>query len=186
LITVDIAAAEPWLTATNFLMVAPGPTGSMVVLDGLGVEKQRRWVFNRIAWAVGGDSGRVYCFDGVNTGRVMNVTATGNISCGERFTANHVVNPLNAIIVGATLYVACENRSALQSFSLTDPDTPVQGAAVHYLDDGLTGVVDATTVTKKLNNAQALGGNISLNLFGGIASGGTKYFLANGAIVEVS
>lgn len=184
--TVDIDAAEPWLTATNLLMVAPGPTGSMVILDGNGVEKQRRWVFRRLAWAIGGASGRVYCFDGINKGRVMYVATNGTITCGERFAAQHVVNPLNAIISGSTLYIACENRDVVQSFSLADPDVPVQGAAVRYLGDKLTGVVDATTVTKKLDNATALGGDVSLALFGGIVSGSTKYFLGNGAIIEVS
>lgn len=184
--TVDIDAAEPWLTATNLLMVAPGPTGSIVVLDGNGVEKQRRWIFPRVAWAIGGASGRVYCFDGVNKGRVMNVATSGAITCGERFEAAHVVNPLNAVTVGTTLYVACENRDVVYSFSLTDPDVPVQGAAVRYTGDKLTAVVDATTVTRKLNNSTALGGDVSLALFGGIAIDSAKYFLGNGAIIQVS
>ena len=184
--TVDINAAEPWLTAANLLMVAPGPTGSIVVLDGNGVEKQRRWIFPRVAWAINGASGRVYCFDGINKGRVIYVATNGTITTGERFTANHVVNPLNAVTVGSTLYVACENRDVVYPFSLTDPDAPVQGTAVRYLGDKLTAVVDATTVTKKLNNSVALGGDVSLALFGGVAVGSTKYFLGNGAIIQVS
>ena len=185
LTTVDIKAAEPWLTATNLLMVAPGPTGCMVVLDGNGIEKQRRWVFERIAWAIGGAEGRVYCFDGRGTGRVMNVTTAGWITCGERFNAPAVVDPLNAIISGSNLYIACANRDYLATFDLTDPDVPAFTAATRYEDDTLTGVVDATTVTRLDNNAAALGGDVTRPLFGGIVVGASKYYLTDGAIVSV-
>ena len=184
--TVDIGASEPWLTATNLLMVAPGPTGCMVVMDGNGVEKSRRWVMERIAWAIGGASGRLYCFDGKGNGRVMTVATNGSVTAGERFAAPAVADPLNAVIVGSNLYIACENRDYLATFSLTDPDNPVLTAKVRYLGDTLTGVVDATTVARLNNNATALGGGITLNLFGGIAVGSTRYFLANGAIIEVT
>ena len=183
--TVDIDSCEPWLTATNLLMVAPGPAGSIVVLDGTGTEKQRRWVMPRVAWATA-LNGRVYCFDGAGRARTVQVATNGVITPGEPFVARGVVNPLNSIVVGDTLYVACENRDVVQSFDLTDPDAPVQLAPVHYLGDGLTGVVDASTVTKKLDNAAALGGDITLSLFGGIAIGASKYFLGNGAIIEVT
>lgn len=184
--TIDIDAAEPWLTVTNLLMVAPGPTGSMVVLDGNGVEKQRRWVFPRIAWAIGGASGRVYCFDGKGKGRVMTVTAAGWITCGERFAAPAVVDPLNAIISGSSLYIACANRDYLATFSLTDPDAPVFVSAARYKADTLTGVVDATTVTRLDNNSAALGGDVTLPLFGGLAAGATRYYLTDGALVTVA
>jgi len=183
--TIDIKASEPWLTATNLLMVAPGPTGCMVVLDGDGVELQRRWVFDRIAWAIGGASGRVYCFDGKGKGRVMNVTTAGWITCGERFDAPAVVDPINAIISGSNLYIACENRDYLATFSLADLDVPAFTAATRYEADTLTGVVDATTVTKLDNNSVALGGDVTLPLFGGIVVDASKYFLADGAIVSV-
>jgi len=183
--TVDIKAAEPWLTAANLLMVAPGPTGSIVVLDGNGIEKSRRWVAERVAWAIGGASGRVYCFDGKGGGRVITVATTGAISMGERFTAPSVVDPLNAIISGSSLYIACANRDYLATFSLTDPDVPAFVSAVRYGPDTLTGVVDATTVTKIDNNSAALGGDITLPLFGGIVVGASKYYLADGAIVSV-
>ena len=183
--TVQINAAEPWLTATNLLMVAPGPTGCMVVLDGNGVEKQRRWVFERIAWCIGGASGRVYCFDGKGKGRVMNVATNGAITCGERFEAPAVVDPMNAIISGSSLYIACANRDYLATFSLTDPDVPVFASAVLYEVDKLTAVVDATTVTRRNNNTTALGGDVTLPLFGGIVVGASKYYLADGAIASV-
>ncbi len=183
--TVNIGACEPWLTATNLLMVAPGPAGSIVTLDGTGTEKQRRWVLPRVAWATA-LNGRVYCFDGAGQGRNVQVSANGTITPREYFTARGVVNPLNSIIVGTTLYVACENRDVVQVFDLTNPNTPVQLAPVRYLGEGLTSVVDAATVTKKVNNAVTLGGDITLALFGGIAIGAAKYFLGNGAIIEVS
>ena len=183
--TVSIGAAEPWLTAANLLMVAPGPTGSIVVLNGNGVEKSRRWVAERVAWAIGGTSGRIYCFDGKGGGRVITVATTGSISMGERFAAPSVVNPLNAIISGSSLYIACENRDYLATFSLTDPDVPVFISAVRYEADTLTSVVDATTVTRLDNNATALGGDVTLPLFGGIVVGSSKYYLADGAIVSV-
>jgi hypothetical protein len=183
--TVDIDASEPWLTATNLLMVAPGPAGSIVVLDGNGVEKQRRWVLPRVAWATG-LNGRVYCFDGAGQARVVDVAANGTITPKEPFTARGVVNPLNSVIVGTTLYVACENRDVVQSFNLTNPDAPVQLTPVRYLGSGLTSVIDATTVTKKIDNAAALGGDTTLSLFGGIAIGASKYFLGNGAVIEVT
>lgn len=183
--TVDIDAAEPWLTATNLLMVAPGPTGCMVVLDGNGVEKSRRWVMERLAWVIGGASGRVYCFDGKGKGRVMNVATNGSVTCGERFDAPAVVDPVNAVIVGSSLLIACANRDYLATFSLTDPDAPVFTTAARYETDTLTSVVDATTVTKLDNNATALGGDVTLPLFGGIVVGAAKYYLADGSIVSV-
>lgn len=183
--TVSVGACEPWLTATNLLMVAPGPAGSIVVLSGSGTELQRRWVLPRVAWAQA-LNGRVYCFDGAGKARVVTVSAAGVIVPTEPFVAHSVVNPLNSVIVGATLYVACENRDTVCTFDLTDPDAPVQGASVHYAGSGLTSVVDTATVTKKLDNATALGGDVTLTLFGGIAVGSSKYFLGNGAIIEVS
>lgn len=183
--TVDIRATEPWLTATNLLMVVPGPTGSIVVLDGNGVERSRRWVMDRVEWAIGGASGRVYCFDGKGEGRVVTVATNGRITVGERFNAPAVVDPLNAVISGSSLYIACENRDYLATFSLTDPDVPVFVSAVRYEADTLTSVVDATTVTRLDNNATALGGDVTLPLFGGIVVGASKYYLADGAIVSV-
>ena len=169
--SVDTGCTETWIASANKLALVPGRRGEIVSMNGLGTIKDRRTLQHRIAIAVGVVND-VYCFDGRGKGTIVTLDNNGLITVGEKFTCSGVVDPMNAILDGTAIYIACRSED-VYSFETT---TQVTTRISRNRDDVLTSVVDNNTITKLRNNA------IYARLFGGAVIGGTDYFVGNGAI----
>ena len=173
--SVDTGCTETWIAVANKLALVPGRRGEVVSMNGLGTIKDRRTLQHRIAIAVGIDN-NVFCFDGRGKGTIVALDANGLITVGEKFVCKGVVDPINAIVDGSIIYIACANKDSVYSIDVTDIDDIVTTIVNRYLEDTLTSVVDNDTVTKLKNN------NIYSRLFSGATVQSVDYFVSNGAI----
>jgi hypothetical protein len=169
--SVDTGCTETWIAVANKLALVPGRRGEVVSMNGLGAIKDRRTLQHRIAISIG-VANDVYCFDGRGKGTIVTLDINGLITVGEKFICAGIVDPMNAVLVGTTIYIACRNED-VYSFTTT---TQVTTRISRNHNDVLTSVVDADTITKLRNNS------IYARLFGGATVGGTDYFIGNGAI----
>ena len=81
-------------------------------------------------------TGYLYVIDVRGQGAIIELMPANTLRVATRFDFANCVGPLQARVLGGVLYVTCERRNRVLSWSLTDPEAPVFLADDLYLEAG--------------------------------------------------